>query len=99
MTLDDIMKKLESLGDPKMLQHHAKCGGNESMFGVKLGDIRNMAKEIKSDHDLAMKLWATGNLDARLLATLILKPKLLSADELEKLVSDSQNTWLADWMN
>ena len=73
MTVDEIMKKLESLGNPTMLQHHAKCGGNESMFGVKLGDIRNIAKEIKSDHDLAMKLWATGNLDARLLATLILK--------------------------
>ena len=52
---------------------------------MKLGDIRAMAKKIKTDHELALNLWDTGNVEAQLLATLIIKPKSLSADELDKL--------------
>jgi 3-methyladenine DNA glycosylase AlkD len=46
---------------------------------VKLGDIRAVAKMIKTDHELALNLWDTGNVEAQLLATLIIKPKSLSA--------------------
>ena len=44
-----------------------------------------MAKKIKTDHELALNLWDTGNVEAQLLAMLIIKPKSLSADELDKL--------------
>jgi 3-methyladenine DNA glycosylase AlkD len=33
-----------------------------------------IAKKIKTDHELALKLWDTGNVEAQLLATLIIKP-------------------------
>jgi len=35
---------------------------------TKLGDLRNIAKEIKTDHELAMELWSTGEYLPRLLA-------------------------------
>ena len=70
----------------------------DNQFGVKLGDIRALAKKIKTDHELALTLWDTGNVEAQLLATIIIKPTSLSADELDKL-SAPPPAQVADWLN
>ena len=75
MTLHEAMSELESLGNDAMRKMNAKNGAPENQFGVKMGDIRGIAKKIKADHDLALQLWETGNADARLLALLVIKPK------------------------
>ena len=85
MTVKEILAQLESLADDARRVHNTKAGVPENQFGVKLGDIRAMAKKIKTDHELALKLWGTGNVEAQLLATLIIKPKSLSAVEVDKL--------------
>ncbi len=86
MTLDQAMAELKALGNEGMRAYNAKSGVGDNQFGLKMGDIRNVAKKIKSDHALALQLWGTGNLEARLLATLILKPQELSADQLDSMV-------------
>ena len=58
-----------------------------------------VAKEIKTDHNLALKLWATGNLDARLLAILLMRPKALSAAEMDAMVRSNRFTQVSDWLN
>ena len=93
------MKKLESLGNEKTRAQNAKQGASDRQFGVKLGDIRKVAKEIKTNHALALELWATGNEDARFLALLVLKPRELSADELDAMVRAATFTRVADWLN
>ena len=70
MTLKDTLAQLESLGNEKVRAHNTKYGGGTNQFGVKLGDIRALAKKIRTDHELALALWKTGNVDAQLLATL-----------------------------
>jgi 3-methyladenine DNA glycosylase AlkD len=65
----------------------------------KLGDIRAVAKKIKTDHELALKLWETGNVEAQLLATLIIKPKSLTTDELDSLTRSTTCAQVADWLN
>src|SRR5690606_13629160 len=40
-----------------------------------------------------------GNVDARLLAILLLKPKKLSSDELDRMVRSIDFVQVADWMN
>ncbi len=89
MTVKEILAQLKSLGDDARRKHNTKAGAPDNQFGVKLGDIRAgqklTAKKIKTDHELALKLWDTGNVEAQLLATLIIKPESLSADELDKL--------------
>jgi 3-methyladenine DNA glycosylase AlkD len=64
-----------------------------------MGDVRNVAKKIKTDHALAKELWKTGNLEARLLAMLVCKPKEFSTKELDAMVRDVDYAWLADWLN
>jgi 3-methyladenine DNA glycosylase AlkD len=99
MTINEILAQLESLGDDARRAHNTKAGAPDNQFGVKLGDIRAMAKKIKTDHELALNLWDTCNVEAQLLATLIIKPRSLSADRLDKLTRSVTCAQVADWLN
>ncbi len=99
MTLKEALKQLESLGDEKVRAHNAKNGAGPNQFGVKRGDIRKVADKIKSDPALALALWETGNIDAQLLATLMIKPANLSGGQLERMVKSITFMWLADWLS
>ena len=56
MTVNEILTRLESLGDDARRAHNTIAGAPDNQFGVKLGDIRAMAKKIKTDHELALNL-------------------------------------------
>ena len=43
-----------------------------------------VAKALKTDHDLALQLWATDDTAARLVAILICRPKSFTAAELDR---------------
>lgn len=99
MTVKETLKQLEALGNEKTRRLHQKNGAGDSLFGVPMGDIRKVAAKIKNDRELALALWETGNLDARLLAILLLKPKQLSGAELDRMVRSATFAWLADWVS
>jgi 3-methyladenine DNA glycosylase AlkD len=99
MTTKEILAKLKSLGDEARRKHNAKFGAPDNQFGVKLGDIRALANKLKTNHSLALELWETGNVEAQLLATLIIKPQSLSAAELGKLTRTITWAQVADWLN
>ena len=99
MTVKDALSQLKSLSNEKMIAHNSKHGATNNQFGVKLGDIRNLANKIKANHELALELWQTKNIDARLLASLIIKPKALSAKELNDMVKSIDFVQVADWFN
>lgn len=98
MTVEEVMKELAELGDEKMRQFHAGRGAEGHLFGVKMGDLRTLAKKIKVNPELASALWQTGCVEARLLSVLLMKPKSLSADELEQMVCSVTYYQLADWL-
>lgn len=52
---------------------------------TKLGDLRKIAKDIKTDHDLAIELWSTGKFLPRLLAILVMDNKQVSQDLINNL--------------
>lgn len=102
-TLDETLRQLESLGNAGVRAQNSKSGplGNgagDNQFGVSRGDVRKLASKIKTNHELALALWKTGNIDAQFLATLLLKVDLLSADEMERLVKSTTWIWVADWL-
>lgn len=99
MNVDEIFAQFESLGNAARRAHNTKAGAPENQFGVKLGDLRAMAKKIKTNHSLALELWDTGNVEAQLLATLIIKPQSLSTAELDRLTRSTTCTQVADWLN
>lgn len=99
MPLKEALAKLESLGNEKVRAQRKKHGAGDNQFGVALGDIRKLAAKIKSNHQLAFALWDTGNIDARLLAILLIQPANLSRDELDAMVRSADLAQLADWLN
>jgi 3-methyladenine DNA glycosylase AlkD len=99
MTLKETLAQLKSLGNEKVRARNRKHGADDNQFGVQLGDLRKAAARIKTDHELALALWKSGNLDARLLAILVMKPNDLSATEVDGLVRSARIPQLADWLN
>ncbi len=99
MTVNEILAQFKSLADEARRAHNTKAGAPDNQFGVKLGDIRAIAKKIKTDHELALSLWDTGNVEAQLLATLIIKPTSVSAEELDRLTRSTTCPQVADWLN
>ena len=99
MTLEEALTQLEALGTEKMRGQNAKNGAGDNQFGVRRGDVRGLAKKIKPNHELALALWDTGNIDARFLAILLIKPKALSADEMDRMVRSVTFVDVADWLN
>ena len=98
-TLKEALAQLEALGNEKVRAQNSKNGAGENQFGVRLGDIRKLATKIKTNHALAIDLWETGNVDARLLAILLINPKNLSGDELDRMVRSVGFAQVADWLN
>jgi len=99
MTLAQALKELKALGTESVRKQNAKWGAGDNQFGVQRGDLRKLADKIKTDHELALKLWETGNVDAQFLATLIMNPKQLSADDLDRLVRSCTFAWVAEWLH
>lgn len=102
-TLAETLRQLESLGNASVRAQNAKrgpfgSGAGDNQFGVSRGDVRTLAKKIKTNHELALSLWKTGNVDAQFLATLLIKVNLLSADELERMVKSVTFAWVAEWL-
>ena len=98
MTLNEALKQLKALGNEKVRAQNAKSGAGDDQFGVSLGDIRALAKKIKTNHELGQSLWKTGNADAQFLATLLIQPKKLSADEMTSMVQSISFVRVADWL-
>jgi 3-methyladenine DNA glycosylase AlkD len=99
MTLEETLKQLKALGNSKVRAQNAKTGADDNQFGVSLGDIRVLAKKIRTDHALALSLWDTGNVDAQFLATLLIEPEKLPAETLDRMVRSISFVRVADWLN
>lgn len=56
MTLKETLTQLEALGSEKMRAQNIKHGAGHNQFGAKLGDIRILAKKVKTNHPLALEL-------------------------------------------
>ncbi|VTR94324.1 dna alkylation repair protein : Putative DNA alkylation repair enzyme OS=Solitalea canadensis (strain ATCC 29591 / DSM 3403 / NBRC 15130 / NCIMB 12057 / USAM 9D) GN=Solca_1317 PE=4 SV=1: DNA_alkylation [Gemmata massiliana] len=103
-TVDGVLEQLKALGNEATRKQNAKWayGGIQSgatQFGVKHGDIRMLAKTIGPDHALALSLWDTRNVDAQLLACLLMKPEMLSAADVDRLVRSITFAHVADWLH
>jgi 3-methyladenine DNA glycosylase AlkD len=84
MTYEEIMQKLEELGSEQTKQIYMNHGVREPYFGVKIGDLKKLVKHVKKNHELALRLFESGNHDAMYLAGLSVNPKLLSKETLQE---------------
>ena len=77
----DELKPLGGDGYKRILQNH---GVTEPCFGVKIEELKKIQKRIKTNHQLALDLYDTGNYDARYLAGLIADDAKMSKTDLRR---------------
>ena len=94
-TVDEAMAQLAELEDAKVREANEKRGDDH---GVNLGQLRALAKRLKTQQDLSVRLWETGDTAARLLALLVCRPKAFRRDELDAMLRDARAPKLQDWL-
>ncbi len=96
MTAMEVLQELETLGTAQNRKIYRRHGAGENLYGVSYANLGKLHKQIKVDQAIAQKLWATGNHDARLLATMIADPKLMSEELVDQWTKDLDNHMVAD---
>ena len=90
------MAELESLGTEQNRKTYARHNGGANIFGVSFAHLGKIAKHLKKNTPLAEELWATGNFDARNLATMIADPSSISRQTVEAWAKSVNNRCHAD---
>ena len=94
-TVAELLAELAALEDPRAREVNERHGDDH---GVNLGKLRAIAKRLKTQQELAVELWRTGNTAARLLALLICRPKAFGRDELDAMLRESRTPKVHDWL-
>ncbi|MEC3460227.1 DNA alkylation repair protein [Bacillus thuringiensis] len=96
MFLEEVMQQLEKYGTEQNRKTYKNHGAKEPLFGVSFANLKLLKKKLKKDHDLAVELWETKNMDAMTLATYILDPKKITTEQLNSWVQDVDYYCLMD---
>ncbi|EDM80263.1 hypothetical protein PPSIR1_36472 [Plesiocystis pacifica SIR-1] len=94
--LSEVMAKLEAEGNLHARNTYGRHGATGPMFGVRTSKLSRMARDYGPDQELADALWATGNVDARLLAAKVADHEAITAARLEAWVEDCDWYMLVD---
>ena len=87
MEFNQIIHELEELSDVEFAENMKKFGIRYvKSYGLRLPQIRKIAKSCGKNHELAVKLWNHGYHETYLLATLTQEP--------EKVTSNQLNEWV-----
>ncbi|MGW6128746.1 DNA alkylation repair protein [Cellulomonas sp. NPDC055163] len=95
VSVDEVRAELAALEDPRIRAVNERHGDDH---GVNLTQLRAVAKRLRTQHDLALELWATGDTAARLVAILVCRPKGFSAAELDSMLRDARVPKVRDWL-
>jgi len=85
----DIINKLNEHSNPKNVAGMARFGiSSKNTLGVSIPILRDIAKKIGKDHELAIQLWKTGIHEARILAGMIDNVLEVTEKQMESWVKD-----------
>lgn len=80
-----LLTELESLGSEQTRKIYRNHGAPaDALFGVSVADLQKIRKRLKTNHELALALYATGNSDAMYLAGIIANPAQMTRDDLNR---------------
>ena len=95
VSVAEVMAELTAMADPKALAVNERHGDDHA---VNLGQLRALAKRLKTQQDLAVDLWRTDDTAAKLLALLICRPKAFRHDELDAMLRQARTPKVHDWL-
>ena len=84
-----IITQLKGLANPDNIAGMARYGINtQGTLGVSIYTLRPMAKEIGTNHELALELWEAGIHECRILAAFIDDPSQVTQEQMESWVNE-----------
>lgn len=97
MEFNQIIQEFEELSDVDFAQNMKKFGINYvKSYGLRLPQIRKIAKQCGKNHELALKLWNYGYHETYLLATLVEEPEKVDSIQLNEWVNSFYSWDLVD---
>jgi 3-methyladenine DNA glycosylase AlkD len=89
--------ELRKHGEKRNVEGMARFGIRaEKIYGISKPKMDEIAKAIGKNHDLGLKLWETGNHDAKLLGMLICEPERVTSGQMERWVQGFDNWDVCD---
>jgi 3-methyladenine DNA glycosylase AlkD len=96
-SVDSVLAQLERAGTARYRDGLSRYGiVAPKAFGVSVGALRSQARKIGRDHALAVALWKSGWYEARMLATLVEDPGLVSPAQMDRWCRDFDNWAICD---
>lgn len=98
MKVDDIIEELRGLANPEKIAFKKKKFGvvSQNALGIYHKDLKEIAKKVGKNNDLAKELFDTGIYEARLLCSKLFKPKEVTEDLMEKWLVTFENWEICD---
>ncbi len=95
--VQDILDILATKGDKKTIDMYRRFGINaKNALGVRMPQIRSIAKTMLNSTEFADSLWNTGIHEARLLATIIANPASHDESMMDRWIADVHSWDLCD---
>lgn len=91
-----LQRELERAGTEQNRKVFRRHGVTSELFGVSYAALREIAKRAGINQEAAQQLWASGNHDARILATMIADARAITKKELEHWAKALDNYVITD---
>ena len=95
--VSQVMTELKKKGNAQTRTVFGRHGAPDDMFGVKVADLKVIAKKIKGNQELACELYETGNSDAMYLAGLVADGSQLNKRQLDNWVKNASWYMLSEY--
>jgi len=83
--IDELLAALQAHANPVNVAGMARYGiRSAGALGVPMPILRGLAKKAGKNHELAIQLWASGGLEARIMATLVDQPAKVTARQMDR---------------
>lgn len=85
----EIVAELEKLASPENVIGMQRYGINTAhTLGISIYTLRDIAKEIGTNHQIALDLWDSGIHEARILASMVDDPHLVTPEQMDRWTAD-----------
>ena len=88
-TSQDLLAILQAVARPDQLPGMQRYGMNiQNRLGVSIPELRTIARQVGKQHDLALDLWQSGIAEARILASMLASPGMITGEQMDAWAAD-----------
>jgi 3-methyladenine DNA glycosylase AlkD len=96
-TVDQVLTELAKKGSEQTRKTYARHGVTGEMYGVRIADLKTIAKRIKGNQELACELYQTRNHDAMYLAGMVADGSRMSKKQLEDWAKTASSAMVSEY--